>query len=131
MLTQRRVVARTGGLQAKKVQQLTIVADDRDGPFKQAGRGVGRAHHLAHGTLPLAQPIAGAAQSCPGQRDQLPAGLAPPALLLATAAYGDDGPWYIPLARSYAEGGYEPSVSFVSPTTEPGYRAAIRALLGA
>lgn len=48
---------------------------------------------------------------------------------LATAAYGDDGPWYIPRARSYAEGGYEPSVSFVSPTTETAYRAAIRALL--
>jgi hypothetical protein len=48
---------------------------------------------------------------------------------LATACYGDGGPWYIPLARSYAEGGYEPSVSFVSPTTEPAYRAAIRALL--
>jgi hypothetical protein len=52
-----------------------------------------------------------------------------PRTWLATAAYGDDGPWYIPLARSYAEGGYEPSVSFVSPTTEPAYRAAIRALL--
>ncbi len=47
---------------------------------------------------------------------------------LATAAYGDDGPWYIPLAKSYAEGGYEPSVSFVSRETEPAYRAAIRAL---
>ena len=49
---------------------------------------------------------------------------------LATAAYGDDGPWYIPLERSYAEGGYEPSVSFVSRTSEPAYREAIRALLG-
>jgi hypothetical protein len=48
---------------------------------------------------------------------------------LATAAYGDGGPWYIPLARSYGEGGYEPSVSLVSPTTEPAYREAIRALL--
>ena len=50
---------------------------------------------------------------------------------IATAAYGDDGPWYIPLEKSYDEGGYEPSVSFVSRTTEPSYRAAIRALLGA
>lgn len=47
----------------------------------------------------------------------------------AVAAYGDGGPWYIPLARSYAEGGYEPSVSWVSPTTEPRYRQAIDTLL--
>lgn len=48
---------------------------------------------------------------------------------LATAAYGDDGPWYIPLRKSYEEGGYEPSVSFVSPSTEDGYRNAIAELL--
>jgi hypothetical protein len=62
---------------------------------------------------------------------QLDAQAARPDSWLATAAYGDDGPWYIPLERSYAEGGYEPSVSFVSARTEPAYRAAIRALLGA
>jgi hypothetical protein len=49
---------------------------------------------------------------------------------LAVAAYGDGGPWYIPLRKSYAEGGYEPSVSFVSPTTEQDYRRAIWELLG-
>ncbi len=48
---------------------------------------------------------------------------------LATAAYGDDGPWYIPLEKNYAEGGYEPSVSFVSRTSEVGYRGAIRGLM--
>jgi hypothetical protein len=48
---------------------------------------------------------------------------------LATAAYGDDGPWYIPQERCYAEGGYEPSVSFVSRTSEAGYRQAIDRLL--
>jgi hypothetical protein len=62
---------------------------------------------------------------------QLDAQSARPDAWLATAAYGDDGPWYIPLEKSYAEGGYEPSVSFVSSRTEPAYRAAIRALLGA
>ncbi|MDX2037073.1 MAG: hypothetical protein SFX72_10510 [Isosphaeraceae bacterium] len=48
---------------------------------------------------------------------------------LSVAAYGDDGPWYIPLRRSYAEGGYEPSVSFVSSRTEETYRAAIERLV--
>jgi hypothetical protein len=48
---------------------------------------------------------------------------------LATAAYTDGGPWYIPLQRSYAEGGYEPGVSWVSSDTEPRYRAAIADLL--
>jgi hypothetical protein len=49
--------------------------------------------------------------------------------LLATAAYGDGGPWYIPLKRSFAEGGYEPSVAFASRETEPAYQAAIDDLL--
>ena len=48
---------------------------------------------------------------------------------LATAAYGDDGPWYIPLRKSYEEGGYEPSVSFVSPRCEELYRRVIEDLL--
>jgi hypothetical protein len=50
---------------------------------------------------------------------------------LATAAYGDDGPWYIPLRKSYEEGGYEPTVSFVSPRTEAIYRSALEKLLRA
>jgi hypothetical protein len=60
---------------------------------------------------------------------QLAAQAGRPDLKIATAAYGDGGPWYIPLRKSYAEGGYEPSVSFVSPETEPAYRQAIRDLL--
>jgi hypothetical protein len=60
---------------------------------------------------------------------QLDAARLRPEGFLATAAYGDGGPWYVPLARSYDEGGYEPSVSFVSPTTEPVYQQAIKALL--
>ena len=52
-----------------------------------------------------------------------------PDRFLATAAYGDGGPWYIPLRRSFNEGGYEPSVSFVSRETEPAYQKAIARLL--
>jgi hypothetical protein len=62
---------------------------------------------------------------------QLDAQAVNPKKWLATAAYSDDGPWYIPIQRSYAEGGYEPGVSFVSPSTEADYKAAIRALLKA
>lgn len=60
---------------------------------------------------------------------QIDAQLARPDSWLATAAYGDDGPWYIPLAKHYAQGGYEPSVSFVGRDSESAYRGAIRALL--
>jgi len=49
--------------------------------------------------------------------------------MLATAAYGDGGPWYIPLERSFAEGGYEPSVALVSSSTETPYSKAIEELL--
>jgi hypothetical protein len=52
-----------------------------------------------------------------------------PERFLATAAYGDGGPWYIPLERSFREGGYEPGVAHVSPRTEPHYRKAIAELL--
>lgn len=60
---------------------------------------------------------------------QLEAQQSLPARFLATAAYGDGGPWYIPLTRSFGEGGYEPSVALVSTTTEPMYRKAIADLL--
>jgi hypothetical protein len=49
--------------------------------------------------------------------------------MLATAAYGDGGPWYIPLKRSFGEGGYEPSVAHVSRESEPVYQKAIHDLL--
>jgi hypothetical protein len=52
-----------------------------------------------------------------------------PGSMLATAAYGDGGPWYIPLVRSFGEGGYEPSVALVSRETEPSYQKAIDSLL--
>lgn len=54
-----------------------------------------------------------------------------PETFLATAAYGDGGPWYIPLKRSFAEGGYEPSVSLVREDSESSYRKAIDDLLRA
>ncbi|WP_422926587.1 hypothetical protein [Singulisphaera sp. PoT] len=60
---------------------------------------------------------------------QLEAQKIKPGSMLATAAYGDGGPWYLPLQRSFAEGGYEPSVAFSRSDTEPLYRDAIAGLL--
>jgi hypothetical protein len=48
---------------------------------------------------------------------------------LWTAAYGDDGPWYIPRRVSFDQGGYEPSVAFSSRLTELPYTQAIRRIL--
>jgi hypothetical protein len=37
---------------------------------------------------------------------------------VCVAGYGDGGPGYIPTARAYLEGGYEPTVSLVGPRSE-------------
>jgi hypothetical protein len=42
---------------------------------------------------------------------QLDAQRVRPETMLAVAASGDGGPWYIPLKRSIAEGGDEPAVA--------------------
>ncbi|HWL52163.1 MAG TPA: hypothetical protein VNQ90_07000 [Chthoniobacteraceae bacterium] len=54
-----------------------------------------------------------------------------PGAWMAVAAYGDCGPGYIPLARSFYEGGYEPTDAFVSPEAEPVMRRAIETLVNA
>jgi hypothetical protein len=50
---------------------------------------------------------------------------------VATVSYGDLGPGYIPLAVSYAQGGYEPKDAFVSGGAEPILRRAIETVLRA
>ena len=52
-----------------------------------------------------------------------------PQAFVAVAGYGDGGPWYIPTAPAYAQGGYEPSVAFVSAQAEEKLRDALRGLL--
>jgi hypothetical protein len=47
----------------------------------------------------------------------------------AVAGYGDTGTGYIPLARSYREGGYEIDASGVSAAAEPILKRAIEELL--
>ena len=60
---------------------------------------------------------------------QLDAEAQRPDAFVAVASYGDLGTGYIPLERSFAEGGYEPSDAFVSGKSEPILRAAIHKLL--
>lgn len=45
---------------------------------------------------------------------------------VATAAYGDGGPWYIPTADAFSQGGYEVGVAFSSPQTDAALRGNVR-----
>ncbi len=49
---------------------------------------------------------------------------------LATAAYGELGTGYICMDKSPAEGGYEPTASFVGPPSEERLKAAIQEVMG-
>jgi hypothetical protein len=49
---------------------------------------------------------------------QLRAQASAPTRFVATAAYGDGGPWYIPIQEAYPQGGYEVSVAFSEPTAD-------------
>jgi hypothetical protein len=48
---------------------------------------------------------------------------------VVVAAYGDDGPWYVPTKAEYPAGGYEVSVAFCSEEIDELITAAIRRLL--
>jgi len=61
---------------------------------------------------------------------QLRAQAAAPDRFVACAAYGDGGPWYIPTAEAYPQGGYAVSVAFCSPEMDGMLTAGIRRLLG-
>jgi len=52
-----------------------------------------------------------------------------PSRFVATAAYGDGGPWYIPTRDEYQHGGYEVSVAFSDPAIDPLLTEGIRPLL--
>jgi hypothetical protein len=51
-----------------------------------------------------------------------------PKRFVATAAYGDGGPWYIPVREEYPFGGYEVSVAFCDPEVDPVLTKGMRAL---
>jgi hypothetical protein len=52
-----------------------------------------------------------------------------PESFVCVAGYGDGGPGYIPVAKSYAEGGYEPTVALAGPDSEAIVNQAIARLL--
>lgn len=60
---------------------------------------------------------------------QLRAQAQAPSRFVACAAYGDGGPWYIPTADAYPQGGYAPSVAWCAPTIDPMLSAGIQTLL--
>ena len=49
---------------------------------------------------------------------------------VACAAYGDGGPWYIPTAEAYPQGGYAVSVAWCGPQLDQLLTDGIRNLLG-
>lgn len=49
---------------------------------------------------------------------------------VATAAYGDGGPWYIPTKEEYPTGGYECSVAFCDPSVDDLMTDGMKVLLG-
>lgn len=49
---------------------------------------------------------------------------------VATAAYGDGGPWYIPVEEEYPNGGYEVSVAFSDPSIDKVLTEGMQGLLG-
>jgi hypothetical protein len=53
-----------------------------------------------------------------------------PNTFVCVAGYGDGGPGYIPTARAYLEGGYEPTVALAAPESEEILNQAIRKTLG-
>jgi hypothetical protein len=52
-----------------------------------------------------------------------------PHRFVATAAYGDGGPWYIPVKEAYPQGGYEVGVAFCEPTINEMLEQGVRRLL--
>ena len=52
-----------------------------------------------------------------------------PTRFVATAAYGDGGPWYIPVKEEFDKGGYELTATFCDPNTDELLMTAIRELL--
>jgi hypothetical protein len=62
---------------------------------------------------------------------QLRAQTLAPDRFVATAAYGDGGPWYVPVKEAYPQGGYEVSVANCAPAVDDILTQGLRELLTA
>lgn len=60
---------------------------------------------------------------------QLRAQKASPNRFVATAAYGDGGPWYLPVAEEYPNGGYEVSMAYCAPEADAILSKSVEKLL--
>ena len=60
---------------------------------------------------------------------QLRAQAIAPNRFVACAAYGDGGPWYIPVKEAYPQGGYDVGVAWCSPQIDPLMSNGIQTLL--
>ena len=60
---------------------------------------------------------------------QLRAQAVVPSRFVACAAYGDGGPWYIPVKEAYPQGGYAVGVAWCSDEMDPMMSAGIKTLL--
>lgn len=60
---------------------------------------------------------------------QLRAQAVAPGRFVACAAYGDGGPWYIPVKEAYPQGGYAVGVAWCSPEMDPLMSQGIQTLL--
>ena len=60
---------------------------------------------------------------------QLRAQAIAPNRFVACAAYGDGGPWYIPVKEAYPQGGYAVGVAWCSPAMDPLMSSGIQTLL--
>jgi hypothetical protein len=53
-----------------------------------------------------------------------------PGGFVCVAGYGDDGPGYLPTAKAYGGGGYEPPVALAGPESEVIPRREVAKMLG-
>lgn len=60
---------------------------------------------------------------------QLRAQAVAPSRFIACAAYGDGGPWYIPVKEAYPQGGYAVGVAWCSPEMDPLMSKGIQSML--
>jgi len=118
-----------------EADKATLMRNQQADPVQRVRAACAVAFHRRHEkpfTLSCLQVNEGSIVHLPGEcmvEFQLFAQSVLPDKFVATAAYGDLGTGYICTELSYAEGGYEPTASHLSPEAEGVLKEAIRRLL--